>query len=149
MQQIDEIDKTILKALIKNARTKLKDIAEDCNVSITAIKRRIDNLEKKQLIVKSALLINMESFGHPIIATIGVNMDQNQEERIIQIIKDHAKVGGINKTIGNYDLCLFVFAKSINDLDKLKQRIRNQIGIKTIDVNIWHKLHTQYNNLTI
>ena len=149
MWQIDEIDKTILKALITNARTKLKNIAEDCNVSITAIKRRIDNLEKKQLIIKPALLINMEYFGYPITATIGINMDQIREETVIEIVQTHSKVAGINKTIGNYDLCLFVYAKTLNDVDTLKQKIRAQSGVKTIDVNIWHKLHIKYDNINI
>ena len=119
MRQIDEIDKTILKALIRNARTKLKDIAEDCNVSITAIKRRIDILKKNQLIVKSALLVNMEFFNYPIMATVGINMEQEQEQKIIDFAREHTKVAGINQTIGNYDLCLFVFAKSISELDKV------------------------------
>jgi DNA-binding Lrp family transcriptional regulator len=149
MQQIDEIDGKILQALIKNARTKLKDIAEDCGVSITAIKRRIDKMEKNELIVKSALLINMDSFGYPIMATIGIDIEQEQEQKIIELVQEYTKVAGINQTIGNYDLCLFVFAESINDLDKLKQKIRKQTGIQQIDVNIWHNNHFNYNNIII
>lgn len=149
MQQIDEIDAKILQALIKNARTKLKDMAENCEISITAIKRRINKMEKNQLILKSALLLNMDSFGYPVMATIGIDIEQEQEQKIIELVQEHTKVAGINQTIGNYDLCVFVFAESINDLDKLKQRIRKQIGIQNIDINIWHKLHFNYNNITI
>jgi len=149
MQQIDEIDAKILQALIKNARTKLKGMAENCEISITAIKRRINKMEKNQLILKSALLLNMDSFGYPVMATIGIDIEQEQEQKIIELVQKHTKVAGINQTIGNYDLCVFVFAESINDLDKLKQRIRKQIGIQNIDINIWHKLHFNYNNITI
>ena len=149
MQQIDEIDVKILQALIKNARTKLKDIAENCDISITAIKRRIDNLKKKQLIIKSSLIVDMEILGYPINAVININLNQEKEKEIIDIVNSFAKVGGINKTVGVYDLCLVVFTKSIDELDQLKHKIRNRTGVKTIDVNIWNKIHINYSNLVL
>jgi Lrp/AsnC family transcriptional regulator, leucine-responsive regulatory protein len=147
--QIDETDAKIIQALINDARTKLKDMADDCKISITAIKKRIDNLKKNKLVIKPALIPNIEFFGYPLTVLIGVNLEKNQEKHIIELIQKHTKVAGIDQTIGNYDLCLFVFAKSVNDLDKLKQIINRQKGVKTIEVNIWHKIHDNYNNINL
>lgn len=80
---------------------------------------------------------------------IGVNVDQEHEQEIIKIVNEHTKVAGIDQTIGNYDLCLFVFAKNVKELDKLKQTIRKQKGVKNIEINIWHKMHPKFDNIKI
>jgi DNA-binding Lrp family transcriptional regulator len=149
MKKIDENDAIILRALIKDARTKLKDIAKECKISSTAVKNRIDNLEKNKIIVKSAMNIFMDDFGYPYMVLIGVNIEKTQEQNIIKIIQEHTKVAGIDQTIGNYDLCLFVFAKSVKEMDELKYTIRKQKGVKKIEINIWNKPHFNYDNIEI
>ncbi len=149
MEKIDEIDVKILMALIKDARSKLTDIAQECNISITAIKNRIDKLEKNKVILTPALDIDMPHFGYKHTVLIGVNVDQEHEQEIIKIVNEHTKVAGIDQTIGNYDLCLFVFAKNVKELDKLKQTIRKQKGVKNIEINIWHKMHPKFDNIEI
>lgn len=149
MIKIDETDTKILRALIKDARSKLTDIAEDCELSSTAVKNRIVRLKKSGLIVKASLLVDMAFLGYPYPVLIGVNLDHNQEDNIIELIRKHTKVVGIDKTIGKYDLCLFVFAESINELDKLKYLIRKQKGVKNIEINIWNKIHLNYGNINV
>ena len=149
MEKIDEIDVKIIKALIKNARSKLTDIAQECNISITAVKNRIDHLEKNKIILTTALDIDMPHFGYKYTVLIGVNVDQAKEQEIIKIVKDYTQVAGIDQTIGNYDLCMFVFAKNVKQLDELKQIIRKQKGVKNIELNIWNKMHYNFANVKI
>ncbi len=149
MVKIDEIDAKILQALIVDARSKLTDIANDCGLSSTAIKNRIVRLEESGLIIKAASNINMAFFGYDYPALIGVNLEPNQEHNITKLIKKHTQVAGIDQTIGKYDLCLFVFAKNINDMDRLKHLIRKQKGVKNIEVNIWSNFQLNYNNINL
>ena len=126
MMKIDETDAKILRLLLSNARSKLTNIANECGLSSVAVKNRIDRMEKSGLITEAALYINMASLGYPHPLLIGVNSEPNRENDIIELIKQHMKVAGIDQTIGKYDLCLFVFAKSISDLDRLKFLIKKQ-----------------------
>jgi Lrp/AsnC family transcriptional regulator for asnA, asnC and gidA len=146
---IDKTDVKILQALIKDARSKRKDIANECGLSSTAIKNRIDRMKKSGLIVKPVLGFNMAFFKYEIPLFIGVNLDPHREYDIIKFIKRQVKVGGINKTIGKYDLCLIVFAKSINELDELKHLIRKQKGVKNIELNIYSKKHFNFDNIDL
>ena len=149
MIKIDELDAKILRALIKDARSKLTDIAEDCKLSSTAVKNRIERLKESGLIIKAALHINMASFGYPYPALIGVNLEPSKEHNITKLIRKHTKVAGIDQTIGKYDLCLFVFARNVDELDKLKYLIRKEKGVKGIEINIWNKIHMNYNNINL
>ncbi len=130
-----------------DARTKLTDIAKECELSSTAIKNRIDNMEKSGLIIKPLLTINMIFFGYKIPILVGVNLEPDKEESIIKFIKSQVKVAGIDRTIGKYDLCLFVFAENITKLDEMKHLIRKQKGVTKIEINIWDRFHFNFNNM--
>ena len=145
--EIDETDVKILQALIRDDRSKLKDIAIECRLSSTAVKNRIDKMKKKGLIYKFVMNINMEFFGYKIPLLIGINLDPYFEHEIVKIIKSHVKVAGINKSIGKYDLCIVVFAKNINELDELKYLVKKQKGVKNIELNIWSKNHFNFDNI--
>ncbi len=147
MYNIDKTDVKILQALIRDARSKLKDIANECGLSSTAIKNRIDRMKKSGLIVKSVLQLNMACFECNTPLLLGVNLDPHREHDVIEFIKRQVKVGGINKTIGKYDLCLTVFAKSINELDELKYSLRKQKGVTNVELNIWSKRHFNFDNI--
>lgn len=149
MINIDETDSKILRALIKDARSKLTDIANECGLSSTAVKNRIEQLKKSGLIVRAALNINMACFDYPYPILIGVNVEHDQEHNITKLIRKNIKVAGIDHTIGKYNLCLFVFAKTVNELDKLKYLIRKQKGVKNIEINIWNKIHMNYTNINL
>ncbi len=145
--KIDETDVKILQVLIRDSRSKLKDIANECGLSSTAIKNRIDRMKKSGLIVKSILKVNMAFFKYHIGLLIGVNVEPDQEPNITKFIKSQVKVAGIDKTIGKYDLCLVVFAKSIKELDDLKYSLRKQKGVKNVELSIWNKTHFNFDTI--
>lgn len=147
VSKIDEIDAKILRLLIKDARSKKTEIADDCGLSSTAVNNRIELMEANGLIVKSALNINLVFFGYPYLLLIGVNLRPERENQIIEVIRQHTKVAGIDRTVGKYDLCLFVFAENLNDLDRLKNLIKNQKGVTKIDINIWNQFQLNYDNI--
>lgn len=135
--------------LLQDARTRLTDIANDCELSTTAVLNRIKRMKKSGLIIKSALYVNMVYLGFPYLLLIGVNVEPFREPDIVKLIKKHALVAGIDRTLGKYDLCLFVFAKNLDDLDRLKHLIRKQKGVMGIEINIWNKFHFNYGNIKL
>ena len=74
-------------------------------------------------------------------------MEPNQEDNITQFIKSKVQVAGIDKTIGKYDLCLVVFAKSINELNDLRYQLKKHKGVKDLELFIWNKNHFNFDNI--
>ena len=58
---IDGIDKTILRALMKDARTPILEIARSVGISGAAIHQRLRKLENSGLIAGSKFVINPKS----------------------------------------------------------------------------------------
>lgn len=150
MTKVDKINATILRELVKNSRVKLKEIAEKCGVTPVAVKKRIRLLQKKGIIVESVLIKNMTQFGYPIDALIGINLLSNQNiNEITDAIQEDCQVYGIDKTFGEYDLCVSVFAKSVSDLDNVKTSLLNQKTIDNFEINIWNTVKVNYKNIEI
>ena len=137
--ELDEIDVKILSALIRDARTKLKEIAKDCDLTSNAIFKRIKRLKSIGVIVGTTLYPDAKQFGYTHIATIGINLDNAQENEIVKLIRERTKANLIelSSSIGKYDLCAFMLTKSLQELDNITQAIRKHPGVKRIAINIW------------
>jgi DNA-binding Lrp family transcriptional regulator len=147
MMKFDEIDSIIVRSLMNDARSSLSKIAKECHLSVTAIKKRINKLEEKGIICKAVLTPNMASFGYPYSVFVGINMNSLTEDDVIRLIKNHNKIAGIEKTIGRYDLCLFIFSKSVEELNKLKNLLIQMEGVYNVDINIWGKTIQNIDNI--
>lgn len=147
--RIDEIDVKILHALIKDARAELKGIAKSCGVSVTAISNRVKRLRATNVITGAAQFMNMARLGYLHPASIGIKLNLSQEFHTIKIIKEQARVVSLSRSVGKNDLSIFLVAKSIEEIDNLKQAIRRQVGLSRITINIWDTPHLNLENVDI
>ncbi len=135
--EIDEVDVKILRELIKDARTRLKDIAKACGVSSTAILTRLARLKRTGVIAGAVQFINMNRLGYLLPASIGINLNPGEETTVMKLIKENSNPIALSKSVGKSDLMVFLFAKSIKELERLKQVIKTQEGIRKISINLW------------
>ena len=137
--KIDEIDEKILRLLIRDARTRLKDIAKDCNITSTSVLNRIKRLKKHGVITGATLFPKIELINLPIMALIGINLDYTEfnEEEILKLIGEKLDLIEPSPSIGKYDLCAIVYAANVIELDKAAYALRKRFKIRKIAVNIW------------
>jgi DNA-binding Lrp family transcriptional regulator len=134
---LDELDLKILNMLIKDARTRLKDIAKECGISSVSVLNRIRSLKERKVITGSTLFPDMKSLGIPVVATVGVVFDGNQDQEIFKMISELAYLVEPSPSVGEYDLCAFVFAKSLSDLDQMAYSIRKHFRASKVTINVW------------
>ena len=143
--KIDEIDAKILRLLIKDARTRLKDIAKECNISSVSVLNRIKRLKTLEVITGATLFPHVALINLPTIANIGINLDSNEsnEGENINLVEPSASVG-------KYDLCALVFTENVSELDKAVYAIRKCVGVRKIDVNIYSgEPHFVFENINL
>ncbi len=63
-RKLDDVDKTIIKALLRNARTSFSDIASQCGLSALTIKNHYNRLRKEGVIKGSTVILNLLAFGN-------------------------------------------------------------------------------------
>ncbi|MFI3333475.1 MAG: Lrp/AsnC ligand binding domain-containing protein [Rikenellaceae bacterium] len=102
--QLNDIDRKILKFLIKNARMPYLEIARECGISGAAIHQRIRKLEELDVIQGSRILVNPKALGFDVCAFIGITLKDPQllmetMEKIMsvpEIVESHFVTGDYN-----------------------------------------------------
>lgn len=150
--KIDEIDEKILRLLIKDARTRLKDIAKDCKISSVSVLNRIKRLKNLGVITGATLFPRVALINLPTIANIGINLDSNEfnEDEIVKCIGEQTNLVEPSASVGKYDLCALVFTESVSELDKAVYAVRKCCGLRKIAVNIYSgEPHFMFENINL
>ncbi|MGD0953954.1 MAG: Lrp/AsnC family transcriptional regulator [Methanotrichaceae archaeon] len=129
--ELDEIDAKIIKALLKDARTSLKDIAEDCGLSSNAIHKRIRNLKASGVIAGATTLFNPLILGDRFTVCMEITVD-NTKIDIVEFVRQHPDVLMCIEGIGVCDIFAIMTVSGVNELDRAKEAIRRQSGVRKV-----------------
>ena len=147
--KIDKIDKKILMQLAKNSRISLIELSRIVNLTPNAIKERIKQLEKNEIILGYRVFINYQLLGflHYRVFLHLESLTEEVERRIIQFLKHHKTCVSITKTIGYCELELRPICKSVDEFYELMEEIRNTFSdyLKEYESIIYSKMHDVWN----
>jgi Lrp/AsnC family transcriptional regulator, leucine-responsive regulatory protein len=147
---IDPVDVKILQALIIDSRTKVKDIAKECNMSTTAISKRIDRMKKIGVIKGAVLFVNMSEIGCLYPCSIEIeNIKKEHSEQVIELLKERAILLIESTSTGKSDLILFFVTKNLNEIDNLRNVLRKYTESGKINISYWKTPHFLYENIKI
>ena len=135
--RLDELDLMILSILSEDARTSLKEIAEKCGLTSSAVLRRIKQLKRERVIVGTRFVADPEVFGFPFYSTLLIDAADSVEPKVKQAIRAMESVIICAESIGRYNLCALIRGRNIEDLDKITSVIKNIRGINRVAINIW------------
>lgn len=110
----------ILKILEKDARANPKEIATMTDQSESKVKKTIEELEKKGIIIGYKTIINWERAGaEDIYALIDIKVDLDREkgyDAIAERISRFPDVQSVRLVSGNYDLSVVVKGKTMKEV---------------------------------
>ncbi len=128
---MDEKDEKIISILMKNARTPKTKIAEELNVTETAIRKRISKLERSGIILGYKAVINYKTAGLSASLT-GVDVEPDRLWEVIGKLKEMEEIKSIYLTTGDHMLMLEIVGKSVEELSEIHERISKLEGVKRI-----------------
>ena len=127
----DSTDKKILKYLMRDARTKVVDIASYIGVTSAAIHQRIAKIKKTGIVKEFTVKIDEKKLGYKTCAFVGIFMNQNSKyKEVVAKLKDINEVVETHYTTGKYSLFIKVYAKDNDHLMRiLNGKIQSISGI--------------------
>lgn len=136
--QIDSTDKKILKYLIRDARTKVTDIASFVGMTSAAIHQRLAKIKKSGLIKGYSVQLDEKQLGFHTCAFVGIFMERNsQYQQIVQKLEKVKEVIEVHYTTGVYGLFIKVYARDNDHLmEVLNKKIQNINGISRTETFI-------------
>ena len=131
---LDKIDQTILKILQENAKTPLKEIANQVYLSTPAVSARIEKMEKEGIIIGYQAQINPEALGYHIKAFINLEVSPEDKKEFYPYVKACRNVIECNCVTGDYSMILEVLFRSTVELDQFIGELQRFGRTKTLIV---------------
>ncbi len=134
--EIDRIDVWILKALMKDSRISLAEIANDCKISTNAIRIRFNRLKKTGIITGSTMLVNPKILGYEGSAFIAINTDNDKEQSVLEFLEEIPNIIQSHAQIGKHNIVSILFVKNLSELTHTVNAIKNNSHISQVDTAI-------------
>ena len=138
MEKIDNLDKKILKIIMRNARIPSKDVALECNVSRAAIHQRIQRMIDMNVITGSGYNVNPKTLGYATCTYIGVTLEKGAMYRaVVPELEKIEEVVECHFTTGPYTMLIKLYARDNEHLmELLNDRIQNIHGVTSTETLI-------------
>lgn len=123
-RKLDQIDKKILNILQENARTPVKEIAEQVFLSSPAVTLRIQHLEQDGYLEGYHAVINLEQVGMNIKAFIKMTLNTRRRPEFLQYLENFPNVMACYTITGDYAILLETVFSSMRQLDDFIQGLQ-------------------------
>ena len=117
----DDIDKKLLQLLQNDSKQTNKALANQLNLSVTAVFERIKKLENQGVISKYVVLVNKEKIDKSFVTFCHIKLIQHVQEYVIQFEKEVNKLTEVIECYhisGDYDYLLKVAVKDMEEFRK-------------------------------
>ena len=114
---MDQADRAILKALAKNARTPIKQLAEQAYLSSPAASARLERLERSGVIKGYQANLDYEALGLHILAFVNIDVTPDKKGTVVEFAQGCPNVLECHHVTGPHSLILKVAFASTKDLE--------------------------------
>lgn len=138
-EKLDDIDLMILRLLSQNCRVSNYEVGEKVELSPDAVAYRIKNLVKKGIIKKFTVMLNYSLLNYDWYTfAIRLRMlDQKNEAKFKAFVNNHPLIRRAMKTLGQWDLLLYVVAPSPKEFHSLVKEIKSTFSDIIASYNTW------------
>ena len=145
---IDETDVKILNALVKDARTSLKDMAKECGISSNAIFKRIKQLEDEGVIMGYSLLMSAKTFEPQNLTAIWLTIDLTREAEAMEYLHRENRFN-IFRCVGSCDIVAYYVSDSMQELEHMLHELKKQEWSRKVIVNIFNENKLSLENIKL
>ncbi len=139
MRKIDEADAKIIQSLLHESRTSFTELAQICDLSITAIIRRYNRLRNSGIICAENMHLNPLSVGYQSMAEIGIMTDLADKEIVAHALSNKQSVN-LTAALGKYNIYGVVVAQTLSEMMKLVEQVDMKRYVKSLDLLIYADL---------
>ncbi len=123
--QINQTDKRIINALIKNSKASFRDIAKDAKCSAVTVMKKIHMMQKFGLIKKYSVVLDYEKIGFDVTVIIDVRVSKGKLFLVEKKIATHPNVMSVYDNTGEFDVSVIAKFKSRASMDLFLKNLQS------------------------
>ena len=126
---LDDTDRSIIEVLERDARTSLRRIAEEVDVSLGTVSNRVKKLEENGVIKDYRVILDSEKVGWNLNVVSGLRIEKGRLIEIQEKIARDNRVYGVYDVTGEFDSMVIARARDRSDLDDLSKNVLSMDGV--------------------
>lgn len=135
---LDELDRKILKSLLKDSRSKMKDLARECDVSVPTIRARYDRMKREKIILDSTLFADPKDFGYEQVFSVFLDVKNDQVNEFLTAIQNGLELFSIHvDSTKEYNVHMELYLRNIEEFQKINQKIRQHNAVSKMKIARW------------
>jgi len=138
---VDELDKQIICYLRYNARISNAEIAKSLNTSEATVRRRINELVRKKIIIGFSALVDLQAVENSIKAYIVVDADPNRLDDIANSIGENMNVLSLYRRRGKNQIIAETLFLNLGSIEDFESFISKLTGVKNFETMIVSKAY--------
>jgi DNA-binding Lrp family transcriptional regulator len=135
--KIDEIDAKILRILLSESRTSFTAIADECKITVSAVRMRYKQLWKEGVINGEKMLVNPHCLGYRHIIDLGIINAVEKEKEVAKFLETKPYISEVVGPLGKYNFYGKVALQDLNKLRAIIEDLETNSYIKQVDALIW------------
>jgi Lrp/AsnC family transcriptional regulator len=126
MEEIDEIDLRIVRALQKDASRSIASLGAEVGLSQNACWRRVRKLEERSLLLRRVALFDPEGLGYAVTVFAIIRLQEHRQEsteRFGAAVAAIPEVVEFYRMTGDIDYIAKILVRDIRDYDRIYKKI--------------------------
>lgn len=137
MRELKEIDRIILKELLKDGRKSFTAIAEECHTSKDIIWKHYKEMKKTGVIVGATIQFNYQKFGYTGVAMLMLSLESQYINDISEHFKKIPEIGCYRHYNSPYNIIVISALKDLRDLERVKELITKPSKVNELKTYLW------------
>jgi DNA-binding Lrp family transcriptional regulator len=128
MPAVDDTDLKLLKLLHDDSRRTLRELGRELGLSISAVRKRVEKLERKGVIKKYTVAVDYRKLELGLTAFLNLEVDPKELGNLVRQLSHYREVCEIHRITGNHNLLVKVRSRDVNSLNRFLEKITNSSG---------------------
>ena len=141
--QLDDIDRKLLTALQRDAKTPLAKLGEKVGLSAPAVMERLRKLEQADVITGYHATVDARRIGIDVAAFIGVAVSAQRIDPVEEWVDGQPEILECHHVTGGHTLLLKVKVRNTRALERLISSIRSLEGVNATETMVVLSTHTE------
>ncbi len=128
MEKLNKLDVKILNVVSRNSRLSIKDIAEECGASRSAVNQRINRLTAEGVIRDPGYQVDPKALGYTTCTYVGIRLERGSlYKEVVPKLQDIEEIVECHYTTGPYGMLIKLYAVDNQDLMRILNGIIQEI----------------------
>ncbi|QIO21234.1 HTH-type transcriptional regulator Lrp [Haloarcula sp. JP-L23] len=114
---VDDIDRQVVNALLRDGRASARDVAAETGVAATTVSRRMDQLVESGVIEEYTARIDYQELGYEVTAVFQLSVEGSGLVDVTERLRDLKNMVAVYEVTGSHDIVAVGKFRDTNDMN--------------------------------